>query len=245
MSKKLTNDEFIKKCKDIYQDKYDYNKTLYPENGCRSKIKITVTCKTHGDFLVSVHHHLYRRQGCPICGGCLPKYTKINFMNVWNSFDIESEYELIDFSMVETAKSKFIVKHKVCNFIYEVSCLHFFLSNRRCPKCSESKGESFIANVLIKNNISFTKEFTDSSCRHKGLLRFDFCLPKYHILIEYHGKQHRQPIKYFGGCNNYITTRYRDLLKERWAIENGYKLLIIWFDDNDFELKILGEIQKA
>ena len=46
MAKKLTNEEFIKKCVDIHGNVYDYSITEYIN--IRTKIKII--CKTHGIF---------------------------------------------------------------------------------------------------------------------------------------------------------------------------------------------------
>ncbi|TXI88552.1 MAG: hypothetical protein E6Q36_05350, partial [Chryseobacterium sp.] len=66
MPRKLTNEEFIKVCTNIHQDRYDYSKTVYP--GSRdSKEKIIVICKEHGDFLITVYNHMVNRHGCVEC----------------------------------------------------------------------------------------------------------------------------------------------------------------------------------
>mgnify|MGYP003610284029 FL=1 len=44
-------------------DKYDYSKVEYINN----KTKVTIICKTHGDFLQTTLNHL-QGQGCPQCG---------------------------------------------------------------------------------------------------------------------------------------------------------------------------------
>lgn len=54
MPKKLTQDEFIKKSKDLFEDKLDYSKVNYV-NG---REKIILTCKLHGDFSICPKDHL-------------------------------------------------------------------------------------------------------------------------------------------------------------------------------------------
>ena len=61
---KLTTEEFIKRCKEKYGDKYDYSKTIY--NGMDKKI--IVICPIHGEFKVSASNHLYGKTGCRRCG---------------------------------------------------------------------------------------------------------------------------------------------------------------------------------
>lgn len=53
---------FVKKAREIYDDKYSYEKVKY----VRNKIKVTITCAKHGDFTQTPNHHL-RGVGCPRC----------------------------------------------------------------------------------------------------------------------------------------------------------------------------------
>lgn len=57
-----TQDAFIAKAKEIHGDKYDYSKVNYKQ----SFIKVTIVCKTHGDFEQRAVDHISGR-GCPIC----------------------------------------------------------------------------------------------------------------------------------------------------------------------------------
>ena len=63
MSKKLTQDEFLERVKEVHCDTYIYDKTVV--NG--SKIPVTITCPIHGDFEQRPGDHL-RGCGCPLCG---------------------------------------------------------------------------------------------------------------------------------------------------------------------------------
>ena len=63
MSKKLTVKEFIQKAEKIHGRKYDYSRVVYHS----AKVKITIMCKKHGEFLQRPDAHL-NNQGCPKCG---------------------------------------------------------------------------------------------------------------------------------------------------------------------------------
>lgn len=62
-------DKFIEKASIVYNNKYDYSKTIY----IHSKEKVIITCKEHGDFLVTPNNHL-KISGCPKCS----KSAKMN-----------------------------------------------------------------------------------------------------------------------------------------------------------------------
>ena len=59
---KKTTEQFIEESKNLYPEKYTYDKTEYV-NG---KTPLTITCKKHGDFRVYPNDHL-KGQECPEC----------------------------------------------------------------------------------------------------------------------------------------------------------------------------------
>lgn len=84
------------------------------------------------------------------------------------------------------------------------------------PIDNHSSGEIFLINLFEKYKISFEIEKTFPKLKHKGLLRYDFYLPKYNTLVEYHGEQHFGEGYYFS--EDLI---YRDKLKYDYAITNN------------------------
>ena len=76
--------EWIEKAEKIYGDKYDYSKVNY----VNSRIKITIICKKHGEFVVKPLEHL--RKECYKCSHDIPttkewidkakKYIMINLI---------------------------------------------------------------------------------------------------------------------------------------------------------------------
>ena len=75
MAKKLTNEEFINKCKNIHGDKFDYTKTEY----VNVRTKIIIICKEHGEFNITPDNHLGKQQqGCSLCARSNHKLTEIS-----------------------------------------------------------------------------------------------------------------------------------------------------------------------
>lgn len=63
MSKKLTQEEFIKRAIKVHGEKYDYSPTMY----CGSLQKVYIKCPKHGEYSQVASEHL-RGRGCPKCG---------------------------------------------------------------------------------------------------------------------------------------------------------------------------------
>jgi very-short-patch-repair endonuclease len=65
-------------------------------------------------------------------------------------------------------------------------------------------------------------------------LTFDFYFPDYNLCIEYDGKQHHQPIPFFGGEEHYQYRKKLDLIKTKYCEENNIDLLRIpyWEKEN-------------
>ncbi len=62
MGKRSNTGDFITKATLVHGDTYDYNKVVY----VNSRTKITIMCKTHGEFLQRPDTHL-ASTGCPKC----------------------------------------------------------------------------------------------------------------------------------------------------------------------------------
>jgi very-short-patch-repair endonuclease len=67
-------------------------------------------------------------------------------------------------------------------------------------------------------------------------LRFDFYLPKYNTCIEFDGKQHFEPVKIFGGNENFKEIIKKDSIKNMYCDTNGIKLIRIKYDQSMDEI---------
>lgn len=64
MPRKLTQEEFIERARQVHGDKYDYSKAGY----ISTDTKICIICPEHGEFWQTPSNHL-KGQGCPKCAG--------------------------------------------------------------------------------------------------------------------------------------------------------------------------------
>jgi protein-arginine kinase activator protein McsA len=68
---RFTQEDFMSRAKKKHGTLYDYSKTIY-EN---MHTKVTIICKTHGEFQQAPNHHL-RGRGCPACNKHFNAYRK-------------------------------------------------------------------------------------------------------------------------------------------------------------------------
>lgn len=140
--KRLTNENFINKCKAIHQDKYSYEKTKY----INSETKITITCPIHGDFQILPFNHL-NGQGCPKC-----KNRNLTQEELIKKFT-EIHGDKYNYSKVSFSK----MKQKICIICPEHGEFwqtpYNHLKGKGCPACSHEhkfKTEEAIIEKLKK-----------------------------------------------------------------------------------------------
>jgi hypothetical protein len=226
-NKKITQEEFIEKANLIHNNKYDYSLCNYKN----SKTKISIICKEHGVFEQIASSHTHQKTGCPVCSK-KHKYTNIEFIEKAN---------LIHNNVYCYSKINYINNYtKVC-----IICKNHgdfeqtpsnHLSGKGCEICKTSKNENLISLYLNKYNITYHRQHKFNDCKYKRLLPFDFYLPKLNMCIEFQGKQHYEPIKFFGGYNGFIEQQKRDKIKNDYCANNNIKLLIIKYCDSVDEI---------
>ena len=91
---------------------------------------------------------------------------------------------------------------------------------------SEYQVKELCEKLFGKNNVIYQyKPFFLQS--QKGQLSYDIFLIKQKIAIEYQGKQHFEPVKYFGGQLSFEKQQERDRLKKELSAKNRIKLIYI------------------
>ncbi len=101
-----------------------------------------------------------------------------------------------------------------------------------CSKCASSlsQGEKFIKNILEESGVSYAQQyvFNDLMGDQKSL-RFDFAilnkLNKPYILIEFQGRQHYEPIEYFGGKKQFEKQKRYDEKKREYCKKHHLTLI--------------------
>ena len=104
-----------------------------------------------------------------------------------------------------------------------------------CPKCYQSKGEKFITNWLINNNIKFKSQYKiniDPEINQSGNAFIDFYLPDHNVFIEYNGEQHYIAKERFGGEIEFNRQQKRDEYVKTYCNKNNIKLIEIKYNEN-------------
>lgn len=108
-----------------------------------------------------------------------------------------------------------------------------------CMACRSSIGESIIKDYLDKLGIKYESEYKyKDRYTITSNKRFDFAILNndntIRLVIEFDGRQHYEPVEYFGGEDSFWDTVVRDALKNAYCEENNIKLVRIpyWEIDN-------------
>jgi hypothetical protein len=97
-------------------------------------------------------------------------------------------------------------------------------------------GEGWINETILFNK--FKEKFPNLKVDNQGSpkwlkgQRYDIWIPEINVAIEYHGEQHRSPIKIFGGKEGLKKNITRDQEKKKKSKENNVDLIIIWHDED-------------
>lgn len=104
-----------------------------------------------------------------------------------------------------------------------------------CPSCNESKGEKQVSEWLEQHKMIYVPQKRFDDCYDKSTLPFDFYLPNCNICIEYQGKQHYEPIEYFGGEKSLLYIQSHDKIKQDYCAEKNIQLICIPYWENTDE----------
>jgi hypothetical protein len=102
-------------------------------------------------------------------------------------------------------------------------------------------GEGWISETLlyyaVKDAIPEYEVIHHGNPKWLGLQHLDIYIPKLNIGIEYQGKQHTEPVKFFGGVEAFEKNLERDKRKKRLCLENDLKLFYV-FPETDTKIFI-------
>ena len=89
-----------------------------------------------------------------------------------------------------------------------------------CDLCSSafSKNERLVSIILTKINENYITQKEFSDCRIKQPLPFDFYLPQYNMVIETHGMQHYEEVKFYRTNEHTLKS---DKIKKEYCKDNN------------------------
>ena len=229
----LSHEEYIERLSDV-------NSSIIPlEKYININTKIKHLCTIHNiEWNVSPASTL-QGHGCPKCGseqiGKSLSKTHGEYLSELHKLNIDVEV------LEEYAGANTPIAHlcKIHNEIWYPTPSNVLRGNScGCYKCKSYKGETFIENWLVDNDIKYEIHKPFNDCRDSRVLPFDFYLPDLNKCIEYDGKQHYEPIAYFGGEKSFETQKYHDQIKDTYCRLRNIPLLRIRYDDNNIEEKL-------
>jgi hypothetical protein len=118
-----------------------------------------------------------------------------------------------------------------------------------CPHCrSCSQGEDLVSRILASLGVVYHREWTFGDLKsRRGTYRYDFAVmmpgeeaPR---LIEYHGIQHGT-VGQAGSRFDYKAVKKiqaADALKEKYASDNGIRMLVIWESDRERAVEVITD----
>jgi len=221
LSKKEINEKVNSALKDINASLIE--PFIYTNNESILKLK----CNIDGHEWDIRYYNLINRKGCAKCAGVL-KYTQKEAYQIVSKKCKLMNYELLEsFEYITTIETKIKLKCKKCDHVWDISFANLHYNRSGCPHCNISKGEKEIEKILIKQNILFIPQKTFKGCKDKGLLKFDFYLPKLNTCIEFDGIQHFKSFKFFGGVKRFKQTQKKDAIKNKYCKDSNIKLIRI------------------
>lgn len=222
----LTKEEFIKRAKEVYGDKYDYSKVKYKNN----RTKVVIICPNHGEFKQVPSSHLVGKE-CVKCGIEKKAFSQASSQEYFIAKSQEIHGDLYDYSKVryKNAHIKVTITCKKHGDFKQKPNNHLF--GNGCPLCNVSYGERSLAILLKKRKINFQQQYIFEDCKNTLPLSFDFYLPDQNLCIEYNGMQHYEPVEYFGGKKAFESQKLRDQIKKDYCRDKGIDLLIIRYDE--------------
>ena len=233
--KRSTTEQFIAKSKEIFGNKYTYEKTKY----ITAKTPVIITCPIHGDFEVNPHYHLTRFCGCKLC-----KNEAISKSKTSNTEQFIEKAKRIHGDRYNYSKVNYVNAHTpvciICPIHGEFMQIpNKHLSGHNCPKCRRSSGEELIELMLKKLNVKFATQVKHILPNRTLWFDFEVYVNNEIHVIEYNGIQHYQACDFFGGEEIYLKQVERDNDLREYCKTNNYKLLEIKYTETDDSIKQL------
>lgn len=227
--KYMDQDYFLELSKQIHGDSYDYSQVFFQD----TKTPVKIICPKHGPFMQAPSNHVRQKQGCPECGTQKAhektKLGKEGFIERAKAVHGDKfNYDNLKYTSLRNKVTITCPKHG--DFVQNAQN---HLMGFGCPKCSESRGEKIVSDILNKNGIAFERQKRFTKCFNIGptgkctKLPMDFYLPEHNVVIEYDGVQHFEPVDSFGGKEALEKTKIKDEIKNNFCKENGIKMIRI------------------
>lgn len=227
-TKKLTQDEFIKRAIEVHGNKYDYSKVKYISIGD----KIIIICKTHGKFKQRPNDHI-KGQGCIRCANKKQLTTTEFIKNARKVHGSKYDYSK---SKYTTCMNKLIITCPKHGDFEQAPNSHISAGNG-CTYCYGSKSK---AETLWLNSLNIPQERRNKTIIINGR-RFKPDATVGNTIYEFYGDFWHGNPKVFNSKDINISTgkKFGELYaktmeREQILKEAGYEVVSIWENDFDY-----------
>lgn len=202
------------------------NHDYYRYSNGSKKIRIHCICKRHKDKGVQYLDYGNLKNNTKGCIYCIGQGRTQESLQ--KEFDeLNANIKILEFNKY----SDILVQCENCNNIWKTHGINI-ITGHRCPKCSKSRYERIVENILIENKIEYIPQYRTEKCKDILPLPFDFYIPSKNIFIEVDGEAHFYPVNFGGISNelaqeNFVTIQKHDEIKDKFCKNNNYKLLRI------------------
>ena len=193
-----------------------------------NKEKMLWKCLIDGYEWLATWGMIDRRKGCPKCN----KKIRVTVENIDERL-IDRKIKRIT-KEVKNCMSVLTWKCEVCNNMWDASVNAILNNGTGCPVC-KNKTEKIVKDIIVKN-LQFDKFIHQK--------RFQFNNRNYYVdfylenedkkfVIEYNGKQHYEPIEYWGGERSFKKQQKRDEELREYCKNKNITLIEIHYKEND------------
>lgn len=235
LSTAITKEEFLKRAKEKFGEKYDYSKINY----VNYTTPISVVCPEHGEFTVTPVKHVNSMFGCQKCAniaqGLKSRYIPSDYIRRANEIhNNKYDYSLADFSGLSSDRIAIICPEEGHGVFYQSAASH--LQGHGCPICGAAmkKSENKVFEALKEKYGNVIRGERSLECL-KGKtspLELDCYLPDLRVAVEYQGIAHFYPNDFFGGEVSHLLQVERDKRKFEVCKEAGIRIFYISFEKN-------------
>ncbi len=224
--KRVTNkDQFVDRAKSIHGNRYDYTNSVYT----KSKNKILIRCRVHGDFSISAGDHIQKKEtGCRKCAMVkISRLKKLSQEQVINQF-IEkhgNRYCYDNFKYLGNAEKSEIICKIHGSFLMTPTD---HKSGNNCSKCSKVYVRSY-DDVIAEANEIHNQKYSYISNNYKNTDSYLI------VVCPYHGKFKQRAASHLRGkgcheCGKELLYGYRkgsyvDLAKKNHGGKSNFYII--------------------
>ena len=248
MRRKLTTEEFKKKGKELFGNRFDYSESVY----VTAHTKIKISCRKHGELTnnLTPNKHLRRDGGCKKCQ--TEKASQRLRMSLVSFLESAKQVhgDEYDYSLVKSFKNQqeqIKIKHKDCGNVFSMT-VNKHLMGQGCSyrECVSKK--------ISESNLKTTKDFIEEAIAIHGLEHYDYSNTKYlgahtkvDIFCNFCQKEfsqtptaHTSQKQGCATCGEQLRQLgdYLHILKQKGNYIDGVLYLIECFNDEEYFYKI-------